>query len=91
MKTLDCNSDSPERGYTKRYEAFLKLGGGKNHEYMKFISDMKREYMEIGFEKGKSIRDHNLFTDFIEGWVDAEISYREGKTQFAIRFKNEKA
>jgi hypothetical protein len=91
MKNLDCNSDSPERGYTKRYELFLKLGGGKNHEYMKFISDMKREYMKMGFEKGESIKCHNMFTGFIEGWVDAEINHREGKTSFGIRFENEKA
>lgn len=71
MKNCSTSRHSPEGGYTKRYELFLKLGGGSNREYVMFISRVKKLYLENRqpFRTTDTIIDHEDFTEYIEDFV----------------------
>lgn len=69
--------------YQPRYEAFLKMGGGTNIEFMMFISRMKRKYLEANsLCKEDRIKNHDAFTAFIFSFVDEWLSSGETIKEF---------
>lgn len=71
MVKLNLENCFTNMKYQPRYAAFLKTGGGKNYEFMEFISKMKKLYgKSIGKHNDFSIYNHDEFTKFIERWVE---------------------